>query len=125
MTIGIFINVIFFFVMGICSIVRPNSIVSFVELIPQTVNARNEVRAVYGGFGIAISALLVLAAYNENIRLGVLITVAGALLGMAFGRIISLFIERPGFWPIFAIFMESGLAALLLVNFDWELILAG
>jgi len=125
MTIGIFINVIFFLVMGICSIIRPNSIVSFVELIPQTVNARNEVRAVYGGFGIAISILLVLAAYNENIKMGILLTVAGSLVGMASGRIISMFIERPGFWPIFAIFMESCLAGLLLASVDWGLILEG
>ena len=79
----------------------------------------------YGGFGIAISILLVLAAYNENIKMGVLFAVACSLLGMAFGRIISLFIERPGFWPIFAIFMESCLASLLLVSFDWGLILEG
>ena len=51
--------------------------------------------------------------------LGVLIAIAVSLLGMAFGRVISLFIEKPGFWPTFAIFMESGLAALLLISVDW------
>ena len=114
MTMGILINAVFFFGMGICAFVQPKSVVSFMQLVPETVDARNEIRAVYGGFGIAVSALLVYAAYHDDIRSGVLVAVAAALLGMAFGRIVSLFIERPGKWPLIFIVVESGLAGLLL-----------
>jgi hypothetical protein len=118
MTTGILINAVFFFVMGICSLIKPSSIISIVGLVPQNADARNEVRAVYGGFGVAISVLLIIAAYDERIRMGVLLAVAVSLMGMAFGRIISLFIEKPGFWPIFTLFIEAGLASLLLISID-------
>ena len=114
MTAGIAINAIFFFGMGLSALVKPQFVVSFVKLIPETVDARNEIRAVYGGFGIAMSGLLVYSAYVPSIKIGVLIAVAVSLLGMAVGRVVSLLIERPGLWPICFIFMESGLAALLL-----------
>ena len=62
MSIGIWINVVFFLGMGVCALVRPQFVVSFVKLVPETADARNEVRAVYGGFGIAIAVLLAVAA---------------------------------------------------------------
>ena len=114
MTIGILVNAIFFLSMGVSALVRPSSVISFVKLVPETVDARNEVRAVYGGFGVVVSVLLIYSAYNSDIRSGALIAVAASLLGMALGRIISLFIEKPGKWPIVFMFMESALAGLLL-----------
>jgi len=114
MTIGILINVIFFFGMGISALISPKSVISFVSLVPTTVDARNEVRAVYGGFGIAISLLLVFATFSADIRSGVLVSVAVSLIGMALGRVISILIEKPGIWPVIFIFMESFLAGLLL-----------
>lgn len=114
MTIGILVNAVFFLCMGLGALVRPHWVVSFVQLVPTTVDARNEVRAVYGGFGIAVSLLLVYATQNAEIRSGVVLAVAVSLLGMASGRVISLFIERPGKWPLLFIAMESALAGLLL-----------
>ena len=114
MTIGILVNAVFFFAMGLAALVRPRFVVSFVQMLPATVDARNEVRAVYGGFGIAVSVLLVYAAYHDAIRAGVLLAVAVALLGMALGRLVSLFVERPGRWPILFMLMELTLAGLLL-----------
>ena len=116
MTIGIVINAIFFFGMGVSALVQPQFVVSFVKLVPETADARNEIRAVYGGFGIAVSGLLIYAAYVPSIKTGVLLAVAVSLLGMALGRVVSLAIERPGYWPICFIFMEFGLAALLLLS---------
>ena len=116
MTIGVLINVLFFAGMGVAAIVRPRSVVSFVSFEPETVDARNEVRAVYGGFGIAIALILLIASDMAELRSGVLITVACALGGMAGGRLLSLFIEKPGVWPICFIFMESALAGLLLFS---------
>jgi hypothetical protein len=114
MTIGILINVVFFLLMGVSALVRPRSVVVFVGLEPDTPDARNEVRAVYGGFGIAISVVLACAPYYPRITDGVLIAVAAALIGMALGRLVSFAIERPGRWPVIFALMESALAALLL-----------
>ena len=85
MSIGIWINVVFFLGMGVCALVRPQFVVSFVKLVPETADARNEVRAVYGGFGIAIAVLLAGVAQDVGLRSGVLLAVAVALLGMAAG----------------------------------------
>ena len=114
MTIGIAINAIFFFAMGISALVRPAFVISFVRMVPETVDARNEVRAVYGGFGIAVSALLVMASSHPEYRSGVLVAVAVSLLGMALGRAVSLLVERPGKWPFVFMGVETVLAKLLI-----------
>jgi hypothetical protein len=116
MTIGIAINAVFFFGMGLCALLRPAFVVSFVGMVPQTIDARNEVRAVYGGFGIAVAILLVYAASHAEIRTGVLLTVAVSLLGMAAGRVLSLFVERPGTWPYVFMVVETVLASLLYID---------
>jgi hypothetical protein len=114
MTPGILLNAIFFLGMGLCAIARPAFVVTFVGLVPGTADARNEIRAVYGGFGIAIAALLMLVAGNATLRPGVLLAVAAALLGMAAGRVASLLIERTGKWPVVCLAVETLLAGLLL-----------
>lgn len=114
MNIGVLINVLFFLGMGICALVRPQFVVSFVQLVPETADARNEVRAVYGGFGIAIAGLLVVAGQDAGLRSGVLLAVAVALLGMAAGRVVSVSLERGGRWPWVFLVMECALAGLLL-----------
>ena len=116
MSIAIFVNAIFFFGMGILAIISPKFVVSFVGLVPSVPDARNEVRAVYGGFGLGISALLVLVPEDAELRSGVLLTVAVALLGMALGRVLSLVIERGGKWPWIFLVMETVLAGLLLLD---------
>ena len=114
MTLGLFINILFFFFMGLAAIIKPRSVVTFVSFYPETVDARNEVRGVYGGFGIVLAGLLIASDYLPEYKPGILITVAGALFGMAGGRILSSFLERPGAWPLFFICMESALATLLI-----------
>lgn len=89
------IEALFFFVMGAVALAKP-SFVTGVFGEPQiSADMRNEVRAVYGGFGLAIAIVLLLAIFMVEIRDGVFITVGAALLGMAIGRIISFTIERP------------------------------
>jgi Domain of unknown function (DUF4345) len=62
--------------------------------------SRSEVRAVYGGFGLAIAGVLAYAAIQHEQRTGILITVGAALAGMAFGRIVSAVIDsRTAFYP--------------------------
>ena len=83
MSIGVLINVVFFLGLGVCELVRPQFLASFVKLVPDTADARNEVRAVNDGFGLAIAVLFAVAAQEVGIRSGVLLAIAVALLGMA------------------------------------------
>ena len=75
--------------------------------------ARSEVRAVYGGFGLAIAGILGYAAVaGGDLRAGILIAVGAALAGMAFGRIVSAVVdERTAFYPNWFYCLVEALAA--------------
>ncbi len=76
-------------------------------------------RAVYGGFGVAIAVLLGFAAFDVGgIRQGAAIAVAVALAGMAFGRLVARFTERPErFYPSWLYFwVELVMAGLLVAS---------
>ncbi|MFT4563974.1 MAG: hypothetical protein ACI9BW_003736 [Gammaproteobacteria bacterium] len=76
---------------------------------------RNAVRAVYGGFGVAIAVVLYACIDNEAIRSGVLLTVAVAFIGMALGRVVSVAIDRSlGRYPLVYFVVEVCLAGSLL-----------
>ncbi len=99
--------------MGLAALVKPAFIGTFFDVQFDSADGRNEVRAVYGGFGIAMAAALALALQEPGLRPGVLIAVALALAGMAIGRLLSALIERPGLWPWFFCAVEASGAALL------------
>ncbi|WP_330231537.1 DUF4345 domain-containing protein [Nocardia sp. NBC_00508] len=63
--------------------------------------ARYEVRAVYGGFGVAMAVVLAVAALDlGSLRSGIMVAVGAALAGMAVGRILSALLdERTAFYP--------------------------
>lgn len=105
---------LFFFGMGVAALIRPAFVVSFFGMKPHGADARSEIRAVYGGFGIALGGLLTATIQYPELAAGVYITIATALLGMALGRIVSAVIERPGRWPVVFFFVEIILALLLL-----------
>jgi len=102
--------------MGIAALVRPAFIWAPFGVEPTTPESRSEVRAVYGGFGLAIAGLLVLTDDSAGLRDGVLVAVAVSLVGMAAGRLASALVEprtllrSPGFFLV----LETGLAALTL-----------
>lgn len=109
---------IFFAAMGLAALVVPAMIWRPFGVEPTTPAARNEVRAVYGGFGIALAVLLVLSDdASAGLRDGVLVTVAVSVLGMAAGRLISAALEPRGLlgWPGFFLFVEAGLGGLALL----------
>jgi len=98
MSLVVTIVAILFAVMGLAALIRPAVIWAPFGVAPTTHAARNEVRAVYGGFGCAFSVLLVAADRSAaGFRDGVLIAVAVALAGMAGGRIISFVVEPRSF----------------------------
>jgi hypothetical protein len=65
-----------------------------------TIDGRNEVRAVYGGYGLAVAGLIAVAPFWPRFGAGILLTVALSLFGMAVGRGISRAADGgAGFYP--------------------------
>ena len=79
-----------------------------------TAAGRNEVRAVCGGFGLAMAACLAAALVYPDLRVGVCLTVAAALAGMACGRLISAMMDQTlGRLPAAYLALETVAAILL------------
>lgn len=105
-----------FAAMGALALWRPAAVTGYFGLYALNADLRNEVRAVYGGFGLAMAAMLGIAAFAESIAGGILLTVAAALAGMAGGRTVAWLLERSGRWPVvFGLAELSGATALLAV----------
>jgi hypothetical protein len=108
-----------FALMAVVALGRPRDVLAQFGVSVDSAEGRNEVRAVYGGFGLAVTALLAVAALGDpGTREGILVTVAFALAGMAAGRLISAALERPrGVYPVWVFFAGevAGAAALLVV----------
>jgi hypothetical protein len=105
---------VFFAGMGIYALAAPAAMLRPFGVTLGNATARSEVRAVYGGFGLAIAAVLVYASRVPEVRTGVLVTVGAALAGMAAGRLVSVFGERTPFYPNwFYCLVEAGAAAVL------------
>lgn len=96
--------------MGLVALIRPAAIGRFFDVKFDSVDGRNEVRAVYGGFGLAMTLALALAYWNPPLRAGVLCCVSLALAGMAAGRVYSALFERPGYRPWMFCGIESAAA---------------
>lgn len=91
---------VFFAGMGLYALVAPAALIRPFGVTLQHPESRAEVRAVYGGFGLAMAGVLVYAALQAGHRDAILITVAAALGGMAAGRLISAVVdERTRFYP--------------------------
>ncbi|KHO23485.1 membrane protein [Mycolicibacterium setense] len=109
---------VFFAGMGLYALAAPAAILRPFDYDLRTAAARAEVRGVYGGFGLAMAAVLAYAAMAPaEVRTGILITVGAALAGMAVGRAVSaVFDERTSFYPnwFYSLVEAIGAAALLL-----------
>lgn len=106
----------FFFMMGAVALARPEQIVAYFGTPALTRDGRNEVRAVYGGFGVAIGLLLLATLWLPSLRAGVLVAVGIALLGMAIGRLVSALLDgSPGFIPWLFCGVELALSGALIL----------
>jgi len=104
-----------FAAMGIGALVAPTLVSRQFGIPSLTPDGRSEVRAVYGGFGLALAAVLGLAALSPDLRAGITLTVAVALLGMAVGRLVSAVIDRSlSRVALLYLVIEAVAAALLL-----------
>lgn len=102
MTIAVIAVVgVFFAGMGLYALAAPAAILRPFGFRIETAATRAEVRAVYGGFGLAIAGVLGYAAATPGaVRTGILLAVGVALAGMAFGRIVSGMLgDRTSFYP--------------------------
>ncbi|MEU0453565.1 DUF4345 family protein [Streptomyces sp. NPDC006129] len=110
---------LFFLGMGLFGLVAPGALTRPFGIELTGPEARAEVRAVYGGFGVAVGALLawtVLGAAG-GLRSGVVLTVAVSLAGMAFGRLVARAVERPSaFCPSWFYFWVEATGAALLIS---------
>jgi hypothetical protein len=114
--LGVYLVATFFAAMGLYALSRPADLLTGFGVSVESVEGRNEVRAVYGGFGLAVAAALVLAGgWPVPARNGVLLAVAIALAGMAAGRVVGVAVERPSrFYPVWFWFCAEMVMAVIL-----------
>ena len=117
MVIGLISAVaVFFLGMGLYALAAPASLIRPFGISLSRPESRAEVRAVYGGFGLAIAGVLGYAALHPSASDAILITVAVALAGMAVGRLISAIVdERTAFYPNWFYFLVEVVLAAALV----------
>lgn len=115
---------IFFLGMGLLGLIWPNILVSQFGIELRNSNSRGEIRAVYGGYGIAVGTMLLLSVSLEmlsHMQSGIAFAMAISLCGMAGGRLVSFLIEpklRP--WNPFPLWfyfvVEIVLAVMLFLS---------
>ena len=107
--------------MGIGALLRPKDVLAQFGVAVETPEGRNEVRAVYGGFGLAMAALLAVAALGDPATAeGIVVATAFGLVGLAGGRLVSAAHERPGgVYPVWVYFALELVAAGLLLAAVW------
>jgi hypothetical protein len=109
-----------FALMALFALAKPAAVLAQFGVEVGTADGRNEVQAVYGGLGLAIAAVLAVAAIGEPATAdGIVVAVACALAGMAAGRLLGALRERPSglhpVWTYFAIEVASAAALLIAV----------
>jgi len=88
---------------GAAALVVPPRVLALVDVSVTRAAGRNTVRAVYGGFGGAVSFRLLVGTRAPRLRPGICVTLATAVAGMALGRLVSSQPapgrSHPGHWP--------------------------
>jgi uncharacterized protein DUF4345 len=105
-----------FLAMGLYALAQPAAVVARFGIRVESAAGRNEVRAVYGGFGIAVAAMLAYAALTTGRgAFWIPSVIALAMIGMAVGRLASVALDRDRgsgqVWLFFCV--EVALAAAL------------
>ncbi len=86
---------LFFFGMGIVALTRPAHVVDRFGVIVESLDGRNEIRSVYGGFGVAVTILLGWAVVTDGRgELWIPSVIAVLCFGMAAGRVVSMVVDR-------------------------------
>ena len=105
---------LFYLTLGTAALIRPETLLSSFGIGVQGRDGRNEIRAVYGGFPLAVAGMLGFSLLYARLSDGVLLALAVTTLGMAAGRIISALIDRGiGRLPAIFIGIEVLVAAMI------------
>lgn len=99
-----------FVLMGGIALLRPGLVFLPFRASAESPDIRNEIRAVYGGFGLSIGTLLLVSGNLPELQAGIATAVVIALLGMALGRVVGFVLEPTGPWPWLFCGIEIGLA---------------
>jgi uncharacterized membrane protein YeaQ/YmgE (transglycosylase-associated protein family) len=112
---------VFFLGMGVYALAAPAALIRPFGITLGDAASRSEVRAVYGGFGLAIAGVLAYAVVQSEHRIGILITVGAALAGMALGRLVSAVVDsRTAFYPNWFYCVVEIVAAAALFGVAWK-----
>jgi len=108
---------LFYLALGLAALARPATLLAGFGLAAEGVDARNEVRAVYGGFPLAVAGLVVWSMSGGAHAAGILLALAVTSFGMALGRLMSAVIDRRiGRLPTLFVAVELVLGLLLAVG---------
>ena len=93
-TMALWLGAAFYGAVGGAAFVRPRTLLASFGIRAEGIDAANEIRAVYGGFPLALAGMLAWATQGGPLADGVVVAVAISGLGMAGGRIVSAMIDR-------------------------------
>ena len=95
MPVSLFLAFLLFAAMGGVMLWKPEYLTRLTGVELSTIESRNEARAVYGGFGVAMAIAMFIAMVYSPLSGGILLTSGLALIGMAAGRGYSAWLEMP------------------------------
>jgi dolichol kinase len=104
----------FFGWLGVMALRYPSGLLRGFGIVAAGPDAANEIRAVYGGLPLTMSAALLVSLVRPELRNPAALAVAAASLGMALGRVASAVIDQKfGRLPVTFFVVELGVAAAL------------
>lgn len=95
---------------GVYGLYQPSQMAQIAELEAPTPAARGEIRAVYGGLFIAFGLILLRGALGGPIAAAWVRAVSLAYAGLFVGRVVSVAVDGPSGYTLFAGAFEIGLA---------------
>lgn len=103
--IGVLLAALFFGLIGVTAMVRPHNLLEGFGIEARQADSRNEIRAVYGGFPLAVAGLLLFTLARPDVTDGILIALATCSAAMAAGRVVSAVLDRrmgkaPLIWAV-------------------------
>lgn len=95
---------------GLYGLYQPSQMAQIAELEAVTPAARGEIRAVYGGLFVAIGGILLRGALGGPVAAGWVRAVSVAYAGLFLGRVVSVAVDGPSGYTLFAGAFEIALA---------------
>jgi len=114
MLLSLYLAFLLFAAMGAALLWQPQYVSRLTNVELATIEARNEARAVYGGFGVAMALALFIGLVYSPLRAGICVTIGLALIGMAAARGYSLYLERTSSTMIWGFLAGEAILGLLL-----------